>query len=310
MMKRRVAVLMAAMMCVMTIASGCGNDKDSEEATEAAAEEATEIVIDTEEPVEEEPVAEEVEEYDFGQVGPDTVSESEVTEETVVETDEYGMTAIDETKLYATEAVRIRREPNTEAEIAGKLSAGDEVTANGKSDEWHRITRNGETLYVKSEYLTETRPENTEEDAEQTAENEQTAETTDTNAAATDPTADDATAAAAVLAAANAAASASANQTATTDTTATNDTSTASSETSSTDAAAATTTTDTSSTATVNVGATYDVNGLKVNATEYRALLDTWRWATANGTDEEALEYVLHHPAGDLEAVLKSKGLR
>ncbi|MBR1914055.1 MAG: hypothetical protein IJ827_04445, partial [Lachnospiraceae bacterium] len=59
-----------------------------------------------------------------------------------------------------------------------------------------------------------------------------------------------------------------------------------------------------------NAGATYNLNGLIVNAAEYKDLLDTWRYATVNGTDEEAKEWVLHHPAADLEAVLKAHGLR
>lgn len=56
-------------------------------------------------------------------------------------------------------------------------------------------------------------------------------------------------------------------------------------------------------------GGTHNLNGLIVNDAEYRALLDTWRWAT-DGSDAEAEHFVLKHSAGDLEAVLKSKGLR
>ena len=62
--------------------------------------------------------------------------------------------------------------------------------------------------------------------------------------------------------------------------------------------------------AAASAGATYNLNGLIVNAAEYKDLLDTWRYATVNGTDEEAKEWVLHHPAADLEAVLKAHGLR
>ena len=232
-MKKRIALALIGAMCVMTLASGCGSKKEEAEteATEAATEAteaATEIAITAdvvEEPTEpvvtEEP---EVEPYDFS--AQETVSESEVPE-TVPETDEYGISSIPEVKLYATETVRIRRQPNTDSEIAGKLAAGDEVTANGKSEEWHRIVRNGETLYVKSEYLTETKPEKTEEnETTDTAE----ADTATTETATTDTSATDA--------------AATASQTTTTDTTA----ATADAATTDTSSASTSTTTDTTAT--------------------------------------------------------------
>ena len=175
-MKRRLfAVLLIASLGIMTIAGCSKKDKSSAEATEAVAEPATEVAISTEEPVvpEPEPVYEEP-----------VYEEPEVTvpEETV---DEYGMTSIDELKMYATEAVRMRREPNTDAEIAGKLAAGDEVTAIAKSSDWHRVVnKNGDTVYVKSEYLTETKPETkTEETTDANNDNNAAATTNDTSAA-------------------------------------------------------------------------------------------------------------------------------
>ncbi|MBO5550457.1 MAG: SH3 domain-containing protein [Lachnospiraceae bacterium] len=343
-MKKKFAVVLFLTLSVSILAvAGCGKkeSKEDEEATEVVAEEVTEIPTEEiEVPIPEEP-AEEVE-YDFGQVGPDTVSDSLLTEDFTADalesvsqsaavsetagtdtdmsasgtasdtgTGTGDVAAMNDTKLYATESVRIRREPNTDSEIAGKLATGDEVTANGKAGDWYRITRNGETLYVKAEYLTETKPEKKEETDGQTT--DQTAENstnTDTAAAATDPLA---------AAAANAAAAATAaTDASTTENTASSSSSSAASEsTAATDTAAADAAAQAAAAqaaaaaaATASAGATYDLNGLKVNATEYKALLDTWRWATANGTDEEAKEYVLHHPAGDLEAVLKSKGLR
>lgn len=177
-MKRKlVTVLMIASLGMMTVAGCSKKDKASAEATEAATEPATEITISADtptvpvpepEPVYEEPVYEE--------------PEVTVPEETV---DEYGMASIDEIKMYATEAVRMRREPNTDAEIAGKLAAGDEVTAIAKSSDWHRVVnKNGDTVYVKSEYLTETKPEtNTEETTAENTDNNAEATTSDTSAA-------------------------------------------------------------------------------------------------------------------------------
>ena len=177
-MKRKlVTVLMIASLGMMTVAGCSKKDKASAEATEAATEPATEITISADtptvpvpepEPVYEEPVYEE--------------PEVTVPEETV---DEYGMASIDEIKMYATEAVRMRREPNTDAEIAGKLAKGDEVTAIAKSSDWHRVVnKNGDTVYVKSEYLTETKPEtNTEETTAENTDNNTTATASDTSAA-------------------------------------------------------------------------------------------------------------------------------
>ncbi|MBQ9361004.1 MAG: SH3 domain-containing protein [Lachnospiraceae bacterium] len=225
-MRKRIALALIGTMCVMTLASGCGSKK--EEAEAEATEAATEISItadvveeSTEPVVAEEP---EVEQYDFSTQ--ETVSEPEVPE-AAAEVDEYGVSSISEVKLYATETVRIRRQPNTDSEIAGKLAAGDEVTANGKSEEWHRIVRNGETLYVKSEYLTETKPEKTEEnETTDTAE----ADTATTETATTDTSATDA--------------AATASQTTTTDTTA------ATADAAATDTSSASTSTTTDTTAT------------------------------------------------------------
>ncbi|MCR5774077.1 MAG: SH3 domain-containing protein, partial [Lachnospiraceae bacterium] len=273
-MKKRISLVLALMMSVTVVLAGCG-DKEEEAATEVT-EVPTEISIvsdveDSSTVSAPEPATEEV--YDFGQVNPEdiaaTVSEPQV-EETVEEaepqTDEFGVTAMADAKMYAKEKVRIRREPNTDSEIAGNLNTGDEVTVNGKTDEWSRISKNGENLYVKSEYLTDTKPEKTEEtaDADQNAD----AQTTDANAAATTTTD------AAAQQAADAAAQTAAAQQAANDE--------AASQAAAAAAAAAATTS----------AASYDVNGLKVTAEEYKVLLDTWRWATANGTDEEAREYV------------------
>ena len=297
-MKRKlVTVLMIASLGMMTVAGCSKKDKSSAEAAEAVAEPATEVAISTEEPIvpEPEPVYEEP-----------VYEEPEVTvpEETV---DEYGMTSIDELKMYATEAVRMRREPNTDAEIAGKLAAGDEVTAIAKSSDWHRVVnKNGDTVYVKSEYLTETKPEaKTEETTDANTDNNAAATTNDTSAAdaaAAQQTAAAADAAAQQKAAEEAAAKQAADQQAAAEE--------AAKQLAEQQAAAQQLAEQQVAAAAASAGATYNLNGLIVNAAEYKDLLDTWRYATVNGTDEEAKEWVLHHPAADLEAVLKAHGLR
>ncbi len=291
-MKKRLFAALLVSICMVFMVTGCSSkskkDKDEEETEEATTEEAvTEIAITTDEPVAEVPVEPETEPYDFSVE--EEVEEEVVEEETPeVEVDEFGVATIDEKKMYATEAVRIRREPNTDSEVAGKLASGEEVTVNGQSDEWHRIKKGDETLYVKSEYLTDTKPETKTEDTATADTNTETKKTDEQKAQeAALKAAQDATAAATQAAS-------QAAQTANTE----------EAEKAAQAAAAAA-----AQTAQAAAGA-YDVNGLKVNAKEYQDLLNTWRWATANGTDEEALEIVKHHPAGDLEAVLKSHGLR
>ena len=234
-MRRILAVSMVLMMCVCSVTAGCGKSESKSEDKTEASEPASEIAIsaDVAEIPSEEPVKAEIEEYDFSvveDVPAETVSENDpAAVETQPETDEFGITGIEEIKLYAKEAVRMRKEPNTDSEIAGQLKEGDEVTANGKSDEWHRIVRgNGDIVYVKSEYLTETKAEKKEEkseQAEETTNKTTTAETTTTETAT--PAADtNTTDAAAQALAAAAAAAATANTQTNTDSNAQNTTET------------------------------------------------------------------------------------
>lgn len=231
MKRKKIAVLLTVMMCLVAVTAGCEKkDKEAKEATEAT-EPATEISLQTAE-VEPAPLPEPVPEPE----PLPTVSEDFAAEETAPAVDEYGIADIDQIKLYAKEKVRMRTEPNTEADnISGLLDEGDEVTATGKSDEWHRILKGDKVLYVKSEYLTDVKPE---KKAESPSENTASATATTDTAAATAQSATDA--AAALLAQQQAAAAqaaatqAAAQQTSTTAATTENKTTT-------TDAAAATT---------------------------------------------------------------------
>lgn len=208
MKRKKIAVLLTVMMCLVAVTAGCEKkDKEAKEATEAT-EPATEISLQTAE-VEPAPLPEPVPEPE----PLPTVSEDFAAEETAPAVDEYGIADIDQIKLYAKEKVRMRTEPNTEADnISGLLDEGDEVTATGKSDEWHRILKGDKVLYVKSEYLTDVKPE---KKAESPSENAASATATTDAAAATAQSATDA--AAALLAQQQAAAAqAAAQQTSTT----------------------------------------------------------------------------------------------
>lgn len=59
---------------------------------------------------------------------------------------------VDET-VEATQNVRMRKQPNANAEVAGTLPGGTKVTRTGYDKKWSRIVYNGKTLYVATEYL-------------------------------------------------------------------------------------------------------------------------------------------------------------
>lgn len=59
---------------------------------------------------------------------------------------------VDET-VEATQNVRMRKQPNANAEVAGTLPGGTKVTRTGYNKKWSRIVYKGKTLYVATEYL-------------------------------------------------------------------------------------------------------------------------------------------------------------
>ncbi len=53
----------------------------------------------------------------------------------------------------------------------------------------------------------------------------------------------------------------------------------------------------------------YTICGVAVTPTQYRNLLDNWKYATANGTDEEAKQFhEEHHNANDIRTIIESYG--
>jgi uncharacterized protein YgiM (DUF1202 family) len=177
MRRKKIAAILTVMMCLVAVTAGCEkkDDKASKEATEAT-EPATEISLQTAD-VEPAPLPEPIPEPEPEPLPAVSEDAAELVAEPAV--DEFGIADIDEIKLYATEKVRMRTEPNTEGDnVSGMLNAGDEVTANGKSGEWHRIKKGDKVLYVKSEYLTDVKPEKKDDSEAANAE-----ATTDTAAA-------------------------------------------------------------------------------------------------------------------------------
>jgi len=145
-------------LCLMLALSACGsdtpaeggvdfndfhNDQTQEETTEAkgAEEETTEEIA-------RETVEETAE-----------LTEEETTEEPVKETQPpIEFTDVDNETWYATTTVRIRMEPNTDCDIAGRLYTNQKITVTGTSEEWMRVSYKGKTCYVAADYLTDEKP--------------------------------------------------------------------------------------------------------------------------------------------------------
>lgn len=62
---------------------------------------------------------------------------------------DYGSSAT----LYASDEVRIRQQPSTEAAILGMLSRGNAVTVTGETPQWFKVSVNGNTGYVSKAFL-------------------------------------------------------------------------------------------------------------------------------------------------------------
>ena|GEM_PF-1512005 len=65
----------------------------------------------------------------------------------------------EKTMYLAADAVNIRQEPGTEADVIGSLTQGQSVTVTGETDEWYQVRYEGMTGYVKKDFLTGTAPE-------------------------------------------------------------------------------------------------------------------------------------------------------
>lgn len=64
--------------------------------------------------------------------------------------------------VYAVTTVNVRSRPNTSAASYGKLSAGESVKRTEKmSNGWSKVTYNNKTAYIKSDYLSITKPDTT-----------------------------------------------------------------------------------------------------------------------------------------------------
>ena len=160
-MKKRnvVACWIVVLLCAVMVLAGCGKDTPTEggvnfnefhgqeQTTQSQPEETTVA----ESPVEEttEAVVEETME----------TTEEETTQEPTKETQPpVVFKDVEDQTWYATTTVRIRLEPNTDCEVAGKLNINQKITVTGISDEWMRVSYKGKTCYVAADYLTDEAP--------------------------------------------------------------------------------------------------------------------------------------------------------
>ncbi|MCQ2231451.1 MAG: SH3 domain-containing protein [Paludibacteraceae bacterium] len=50
--------------------------------------------------------------------------------------------------------LNVRKEPNTNCEVVGKLAKGTEVEVSNINDGWATLSFNGQTAYASADYLT------------------------------------------------------------------------------------------------------------------------------------------------------------
>ncbi|MDO5702019.1 MAG: polysaccharide deacetylase family protein [Lachnospiraceae bacterium] len=60
--------------------------------------------------------------------------------------------------VYTTDSVNVRSGPSTDADIVAKILAGTSVTKTGEKDGWTVVDYDGQTAYIKSDYVEETQP--------------------------------------------------------------------------------------------------------------------------------------------------------
>ena len=130
----------------------------------AVPEEAEEEAAETEAPAEQpETEAEAAAESTEPEVEAETEAPAETEAETVEETDavkaeEVSISDVDET-VWATTAVYIRKDYSTNSDILGILGEGYSIARTGiVSNGWSRVSFDGETAFIKSEFLTTEQP--------------------------------------------------------------------------------------------------------------------------------------------------------
>ncbi len=185
--------------------------------------------------------------------------------------------------------VNVRSTNSTDGEVLGKAKKGDMFEKVEDVDDWTHIKYKDQDGYMKTEFLTEiseeefmqgpTEEEKKDEKKEEEKKTEANAEgngegQTQTKEEAEKKAAEDAAKAAEDAAKAQADAEAAA-----------------------------------AALAAAQAAKSYTICGVAVTPTQYRNLLDNWKYATTNGTDEEAKAFhEAHHTASDIQTIITNYG--
>ncbi len=196
--------------------------------------------------------------------------------------------------------VNVRSTNSTDGDVLGKAKKGEMFEKVEDVDDWTHIMYNGQDGYMKTEFLTEISEEEyqqgpteedtkTEEKKEEKKEEEKKPENTEANAAGEESqtqTKEEAEAKAAADAAKKAEEDAKKAE---------EDLKAVQEQLAAAQAAQAAT--------------GYTICGVNVTPTQYKNLIDNWRYATTNGTDEEVKAFhEAHHTAGDIQTIITNYG--
>ena len=186
--------------------------------------------------------------------------------------------------------VNVRSTNSTDGDVLGKAKKGDMFEKVEDVDDWTHIMYKGQDGYMKTEFLTEISEEEYNEgptdtadadekkDEKKTEENAQAEESPEEKKTQTKEEAEAKAAADAAKAAEDAAKAAA-------------------------EAAAAA--------ASTQAAATYNLCGVNLTASQYHKILDMWKYATDNGTDEEAKAFhEAHHSASDIQTIIQQYGIQ
>jgi len=102
--------------------------------------------------------------------------EKETTQKDEVILQEPEVTEINKTGYVSTDGLRVRKGPSTDTEEVTSLSKNDKVEITGQTGKWYRINLDGETGYVSSKYISDTKITETTSRSGSTLRNEQVVE--------------------------------------------------------------------------------------------------------------------------------------
>ncbi len=150
--------LIVMLLCATLMLAACGESSAPQDGVDFNQFHQNESKEETEE-VTEDAQSEETIETESQEIVETAEAETPEETETPKETQPpIEFTEVDDQTWYATTTVRIRVEPNTDCDIAGRLYTNQKITVTGTSEEWMRVSYKGKTCYVSADYLTDEKP--------------------------------------------------------------------------------------------------------------------------------------------------------